>query len=238
MRLIFIRHGEPDYANDSLTEKGIREAALLAKRVATWDNITDYYVSPLGRAQLTCKYSMDEIGRTAETLDWLREFHVVMENPSTHERSIPWDFYPDYWRNQPILFDKDKWQDFELYKDTNLKEELEKVNSGLDTLLSKYGVIRDENVYRIDHENDDTTLVLFCHLGVSYVCLGHLLGISPALLWHTFFTAPTSVTVVDAEEREKGTLNFRVQVMGDTRHLDKGNEPISYYGIFTDLFYK
>lgn len=27
MRIIFVRHAEPDYANDTLTEKGWREAA-------------------------------------------------------------------------------------------------------------------------------------------------------------------------------------------------------------------
>ena len=36
MRLIIIRHGDPDYAIDSLTEKGWKEAALLAKRTANW----------------------------------------------------------------------------------------------------------------------------------------------------------------------------------------------------------
>ncbi len=34
MRIIFIRHGDPDYQNDSLTKKGIREAKLLSQRVA------------------------------------------------------------------------------------------------------------------------------------------------------------------------------------------------------------
>jgi len=34
MRIIFVRHGDPDYANDTLTEKGWREAALLAERVS------------------------------------------------------------------------------------------------------------------------------------------------------------------------------------------------------------
>lgn len=27
MRIVFVRHGEPDYSKDSLTEKGWREAA-------------------------------------------------------------------------------------------------------------------------------------------------------------------------------------------------------------------
>ena len=44
MRIIFIRHGDPDYEHDSLTEKGWREAALLAERVSAW-RVTDFYVS-------------------------------------------------------------------------------------------------------------------------------------------------------------------------------------------------
>ena len=47
MRLIFIRHGDPDYVHDTLTEKGKREAELLAQRVKNWD-VSKFYVSPLG----------------------------------------------------------------------------------------------------------------------------------------------------------------------------------------------
>lgn len=45
MRLIFIRHGDPDYVHDTLTEKGKREAELLAQRVKNWD-VSKFYVSP------------------------------------------------------------------------------------------------------------------------------------------------------------------------------------------------
>ena len=33
MRILIIRHGDPDYEHDSLTEKGWREAALLADKL-------------------------------------------------------------------------------------------------------------------------------------------------------------------------------------------------------------
>ena len=33
MELFIIRHGDPDYARDSLTEKGVREAKLLSERM-------------------------------------------------------------------------------------------------------------------------------------------------------------------------------------------------------------
>ena len=56
MKLIFIRHGEPNYEIDSLTEKGWREAELLSKRTVKW-NVTDFYCSPLGRAKDTASYT-------------------------------------------------------------------------------------------------------------------------------------------------------------------------------------
>ena len=44
MELVFIRHGEPDYEKDSLTETGFKEAALLADRVAGME-VKDFFVS-------------------------------------------------------------------------------------------------------------------------------------------------------------------------------------------------
>ena len=45
MRILLIRHGDPDYVNDTLTEKGRREAALLAKRAVSM-NMGECYKSP------------------------------------------------------------------------------------------------------------------------------------------------------------------------------------------------
>ena len=47
MRIVFVRHGEPNYANDSLTEKGRREAELLSQRIKNW-KVDEFYCSPLG----------------------------------------------------------------------------------------------------------------------------------------------------------------------------------------------
>ena len=57
MRLIFIRHAEPDYEHDSLTEKGWREAKLLARRTKDWQ-VDEFYVSPLGRARDTASFTL------------------------------------------------------------------------------------------------------------------------------------------------------------------------------------
>ena len=45
MNIYIIRHAEPDYEHDSLTEKGWREAEMLSERIAPMD-VKAYYVSP------------------------------------------------------------------------------------------------------------------------------------------------------------------------------------------------
>ena len=66
--------------------------------------------------------------------------------------------------------------------------------------------------------------------------MSHLLGISPVLLLHSLYLAPTSVTIFNTEERQNNVAFFRAQVIGDTIHLHQGNEPLSAMGAFTELF--
>ncbi len=69
MRLLIVRHGDPDYTIDSLTEKGWREAELLADRMSK-EAIDYFYVSPLGRARDTASCTLKKNGRTAEVCPW------------------------------------------------------------------------------------------------------------------------------------------------------------------------
>lgn len=71
-----------------------------------------------------------------------------------------------------------------------------------------------------------------CHLGVMFAIISHLTGISPVQLWQGFFVAPSSVTVLGAEERVPGEVVFRVQQLGDVRHLAENGESVSASGFF------
>lgn len=246
MRIIFIRHGDPDYQNDALTEKGIREAKLLSERVAKWDNITQFYCSPLGRAQQTASYSLEKTGREAITYEWLKEFSYFIDDPVTGRHGVPWDFMPEYWTKIPQMYEKDGWKETAVYRSNpELLPAYEEVCEGLDNLLASYGYKRRNNCYIAEPKetkacditgNNQDTIVIFCHLGITCMMMSHLLGISPALLLHGFYLAPTSVTVLASEERMNSNAYFRVQVMGDTTHLLQGGEPISAVGYFTDVF--
>jgi probable phosphoglycerate mutase len=94
LRIIIIRHGDPDYEHDSLTPRGDTEAKLLADIIDRY-NIDHFYVSPLGRAQRTASFSLEKLGKTATTLDWLKEFPPRILRPDGNgRRMIAWDWRP------------------------------------------------------------------------------------------------------------------------------------------------
>ncbi len=235
MKLIFIRHAEPNYEIDSLTQKGWHEAELLSDRVAGW-NASAFYCSPLGRAKDTASFSVEKTGIPLQILPWLQEFYYRVKDPITGQERIAWDFMPSYFNGQAELHDQNKWMETDVMSSGAIKENYLKVCDGLDCVLQKHGYVREDGGFYSYKEHNDETLVFFCHLGVSFVMLGHLLGIAPPVLWQGFFVAPSSVTVLGSEEREPGIATFRVQFLGDARHLSNANEPISEAGYFTDTF--
>lgn len=233
MRLVFVRHAEPDYKKDSLTEKGWREAELLAERTAWW-RMDGIYCSPLGRAQDTASLTLKRCGRTAQTCSWLREFDAPVDDPVTGKKRIPWDFMPSYWTDIPEMYDIGKFAEAGVLKSGPVKAEYERVCEGIDGILAEHGYIREGNCYRAESSSEET-LVFFCHMGVTFFILSHLLNISPMSLIHGMFLAPSSVTVVSTEEREGKIAAFRTQMIGDTSHLYCAGEPVSQKGYFAEI---
>ncbi len=234
MRLIIIRHGDPDYSIDSLTPTGEIEAELLAERIAKLD-IKAFYQSPLGRAKRTAFHTLKKMGREAETLDWLREFDVYINKPGQDNKSIAWDWYPSEWTKEARFYDNKRWTEPGPMAEANMKEGYERVCEGLDELLSKHGYDREGNIYRVREANKDI-IVLFCHFGLECVLLSHLLEISPMALWHGTAAAPSSVTVLYTEEREEGIASFRMTAFGDTSHLYKDGRKPSFSARFCECF--
>jgi len=228
MRLILIRHGDPDYTHDSLTEKGLREAELLAKRVAHW-KVDDVYVSPLGRAKKTAEPLLKALQKQAKVLDWAEEFFPPNEEG---EHVLLWDYFPRDWTETDENFRESEWLNTPIA--SYAKPIYEKTCKELDSFLSSYGYERRGRAYRIT-EHSDKTVMIVCHFGISMIFLSHLLNISAQTLLHGFFLPPTSVTVLNTEERRGDEAYFRVERFGDCSHLILGDEPISESGYFAPL---
>ena len=142
MKLIIIRHGDPDYSIDSLTEKGWKEAEYLADRIAKLD-VKQFYVSPRGRAKDTASLTLQKMKRTAIECEWLREFAPVIDRPDRPNSPVCWDWLPGDWTKEEDFYRYDRWTEVAAMKNGHVKEEYDWVCKNLDDLLASYGYMRD-----------------------------------------------------------------------------------------------
>ena len=235
MEIVFIRHGDPNYELDALTEKGILEAKALMPRIEKI-NADYYYVSPLGRARQTAQIAMERIDKEAKVLDWLREFPAVVEHicePNPGPQC--WDWMPSDWAKEPSFYDIDHFFDHPVMANGHVKEIYEDVLRHFDALLKKHGYAKNGKTFDVLKANHDT-LCFFCHFGIECVLLSYLINVSPMILWHGFVASTSSVTIVNTEERQKGIASFRISHFGDTSHLDASGLEPSFSARFCECY--
>lgn len=232
MQIIIIRHGDPDYVNDTLTPKGRDEAIALAKFLKDV-RVTKFYCSPMGRARDTAAPTLSATGQRAQILDWLHEFPECVTEPDSGIVHVPWDFLPGVWTKSEEFYDKDKWHETAIMKTGNCKEVYDNICEQLDELLATYGYVREGRYYKAETSNHDT-IVFICHFGVQCAILSHLLGISPVLLWQGMICPPTGITRLCTEERVDGIAYFRCNRFGDVSHLYLDGQRPSRAGRFRE----
>ena len=234
MKILLIRHAEPDYSIDSLTPKGRKEAELLSRRLEKLPDVEAVCCSPLGRALDTASYTLKKTGWNCEVLPWLREFHGHAFDKEKGTRVPTWDYPPRMWKAHP-LFSTSDWLKEPLYADGSVGQVWQETCEGLDGLLAAHGYTRNGPIYQCE-QGKRTTILLFCHFGVAMAMLSHLIDIPPLPLWQGFCMPPSSVTTLVTEERTKGEAVFRCVGLGDISHLYASDEPYSTAGLYPEIY--
>lgn len=233
MRILIVRHGDPDYENDTLTELGWKEARALSERMKNV-KANECYVSPLGRARDTAGLSLEKMNMKAEELKWLREFAPVVQRPE--RKGVAWDWLPTDWMNMPHAFDFDKWTDYPALEEAKVREEVDWIYSEFDAFLEKHGYKKEGKLFKVLNSNNDV-IVFFCHFGLECILLSYMLNLPPFVLWHASIAPPTSVTTVVTEERREGIAQFRMISFGDTSHLYAAGMEPAISGRFRECFF-
>ncbi len=228
MRLIFVRHGEPNYAKDCLTDNGKEQAACTAKRLKDED-IKAVYASPMGRAVETASYTANEHGLAVKTLDFMHEIDwgdvrgdAVSEDEKLEFDGHPWTLGYKLLTENPQFVGSDKWHEHHYFKDNICLQYYQKVSEGMDRLLEEYGLFRKNGLYEYcageaDKFND--TIALFAHGGSGAIMFSHLFNLPFPYVLTSMPYGVCSVSIISFYPEESGIIIPRLELFNDMGHI-------------------
>jgi len=228
MNIYIVRHGNPDYCRDCLTELGHKQAAAVAEELMSYE-IDDVYSSPYGRAQETAAHFATLAGKDVTIEPWAHEVEHYGEN-GRGGVTMAVQMDPAFLRSPEIeAMEGDSWADHPAFRGRDgVLEMVGKVGRGMDALLEKYGYIREGNRYRVENGGSDKNIALFCHAGMFLILAGHLLGMHPLNAWHSFFMFQTGISWVNLTDG--GTTGYtvpRFYYINKTDHLTRNGLPLT-----------
>ena len=210
MEVLLIRHGDPDYANDALTERGHAEAKALAEHLRDAP-IDDIYVSPMGRARITMSYTAHAHRREPVVLDWLHELNGNFEGGRWS-----WNEPGAEVLASPKLPGHDDWADAVVYG-RHMAGAHHALAMHFDGLMKRYGYQKEGHRYRVK-QSSDKVVACFCHAGVILSLLSHLLNWPLPLVYSHVSCDPSSVSRVAWIEHD-GYAVPKAKTINDLAHL-------------------
>lgn len=217
MRIIFVRHGDPNYAQDCLTPLGHLQAKRVAERL-DGEGIVKIYASTCGRALETAGYTAERLGLPYTRLDFMREISWGGE-PELYRNGHPWDC-ADAMRlaDDAALFDG-TWRNHRYFQTNQVLEFVDSIPTAFDRLLAEqHGVVREGRLYRFMRDVPET-IAVFSHGGSSSVVVSHLLSLPFAYFCTMCQPELTSVTVVTLQASAGNCAIPRLEILNDARHL-------------------
>ena len=219
MRIIFVRHGEPDYEHDCLTARGRIQARAAAERLRG-EGIEEIFSSPLGRAAETAAAAGEALGLRVRTLDFMRELHWG----STDGTPVPADGHP--WDLADLLAGEGwdltdpAWREHPYFRGNLVTAEADHVAEKTDEWLRSLGYEREGAYYRCARPDDrQATVALFSHGGSSAAAMGHILNLPFPYACGLFHLEFTGITVIRLDRRPGSRTLPCLELANDGRHI-------------------
>lgn len=217
MRIIFVRHGEPDYARDCLTGEGRRQAAAVAERLAG-EGISEIYASPLGRASQTAAFTAKRLGLPLVVLDYMRE--ITWGGEGIPEEGHPWTL-GDRMLEEGFDFAASDWREHPYFRGNPATDACGMIAGRIDGFLESQGY-RHEGRRFFCESGTDKTIALFSHGGSGACALAHILALPFPYVCCVLPYDFTSVIIVDLPARPGTYVHSRVELFNDCAHIRRG----------------
>jgi len=242
MLLFYVRHGEPTYDPDCLTENGVRQAEAVARRLARY-GLDRIYASSSTRAQQTARPAAELTRREVVTLDWCHEDYAKAEmmletegDPTGNSPSgggkMRWCFYipkiVSMMNSPEVLSLGDRWYDYPGFPPNRFREGVLRVDRELDAWLEGLGYKHDrKRKCFLPIAPNEERVALFAHHGFGMLFFSSLLDIPYPLFATRFDQSFTGLSVVHFYE-EDGLVFPRMLELSCDAHLYRDDLPTEY----------
>ena len=218
MRIIIVRHGEPNYEKDCLTERGFEQAKAAAKRLQE-EGIEEIYSSPMGRARQTAQETADLLGiKDVKILDFLHEVPWGKEGGSMFAEGHPWNIADELVR-QGWDLNRTDWPTHSYFVDNKVTTAVHDIAPQTDAWLATLGYQREGMYYRCLREDEEQhTVALFCHGGSSTAMLAQILNLPFPYLCATLHLYFTGIAILRFDRRAGSICIPSMELMGDDKH--------------------
>ena len=219
MLLYIVRHGHPDYATDSLTERGWLQAEAVGKRLAA-TGIDQVYASPMGRARQTAEPTCRLLDLPCHIEPWAHEGQDerLTEEPYGKPTSVTMVQNTYYRENGGIDLPYDRAYEAVGFRASGMKDAVAYIEEGGRDFLERLGYKEENGVYRILRSNEDR-VALFCHSIMARAWISTLLHIPIHMMWAGFHYTHTGVTVLEFRNNEDGFTAPKCLCYSDMSHL-------------------
>ncbi len=223
MRIILVRHGDPNYEKDCLTELGHKQAAVAAQRLLK-EGIDEIYSSPLGRARQTAGYFSKASGiKDIKILDFMQEIRFGTEEDLYNNKWNPWLGVQALVRDGQDL-QSPAWREYPVFNDNLATVDADKIGVETDKWLAGLGYIREGLYYRnegkVTEGSKEKTIAIFCHGGASAAFLARVLNQQFPYMCGVLLHFPhTTITELRFDDTP-GVLTLPIiELMNDARHI-------------------
>ena len=228
MLLYIVRHGDPVYVTDSLTERGKRQAEAVGKRI--YDSQIDrIFSSPMGRALETAEPACRLLGLECNIEEWTHEIgdERLTPFPDGKLKSITNVQNTYYLENGSIDLNYNEAFTCTGINESNIKSAVDFIEKHGNEFLERLGYKKENGVYKILRNNEEK-VALFCHSAFARAWLSVLLHIPFHIMWSSFSYTHTGVTVLEFKNNPNGITAPRCLCFSDMSHLYAQNEDMIY----------
>ena len=215
MRIIFVRHGEPDYAKDCLTETGKKQAEAAAVRLER-EGIHEIFSSPMGRAAETAAYTARHLGLPVHTLDFMHE--ISWGGPGIPQEGHPWTLSDWMISREDFDFFRGDWREHPYFKGNEALRYLDMISARFDALLPLWGY-RHEGTRFLCETDQPRNIAVFSHGGSGACVLAHLLALPFPYVCTVLPYEFTSVTILEFPVQKGEYVHPRMELFNDAAHI-------------------